>query len=297
MASLERGIADLQPTRGRKASSGTAQGTGPGVVPDDGGSGGGGLDSSVFERVRSRAGEMGASFSHNASRNTVNGDERSTNESRTKEPKLARTTGFVSSLSACSFGGNNYPDVAFDHLPLLPFTDYHRPKRTQRPRGMAREPLDSSPKETVKGSGGSGEGEGQDGNRGEGMEVGRSAVSTSLHADLGRLFLRLCPDLGDFVAPQMAMASKERGAESRQDFGPPGINGGGRRVRVVFVSSGFGNQGTTKRVAGLMRRLPRKWFEVCHRYFGRASRGGEGVQSAVGSFTTRPSPFMYSVYE
>lgn len=151
-------------------------------------------------------------------------------------------------LSTCFFGGLNYPDVAFDDLPLLAYADYYfrRRKRTATDH--------------------------QDGYDAEDRELSAAAAMAtavdgagvtdrvSPYGAIGRLFLGLCPDLGADVAPWLADFAGGAGLAPREDGGRLGEGDG--RVKIVFVSSRFGNHGTTKALAGLMRLLPRDYFEV-----------------------------------
>lgn len=200
---------------------------------------------------------------------------------------------FETPLSTCSFGGLNYPDVAFDALPFLAFAD-HRFTRRKRGGGGGRSSSSSSSfsvhhdddhyDDDERGATGSG------GHRGGGYaeERGGPATPTAgkkvLHGDGGaaaddadtdtaapaapvspyvpiaRLFLRLCPSLGAYVAPWLESYAGSTSLAPRLNGRQLGEEDG--RVRVVFVSSRFGNHGTTKVLAALMRFLPRQHFEV-----------------------------------
>lgn len=194
----------------------------------------------------------------------------------------ASTSGdFETPLSSCSFGALNYPDVAFDSLPLLAFAD-HRCQR--RNRGCLEDDDNSRGSAAGGGGGGSGDGDKDEGvppprgvsggvngdawrnpglaAAGKGLDEdgGDDADSVSLYGPIGRLFSRLCPDLGAFVAPWLDRYGGATSLASEADGGLRGQADG--RVRVVFVSSRFGNHATTKALAALMRLLPRQHFEV-----------------------------------
>lgn len=161
-------------------------------------------------------------------------------------------------LSTCSFGGLNYPDVAFDELPLLAFADHFFRRRqtgVDNDNGRGRHGFEASPspweKLAVNEEGAAGEG--------ELVEEGGEA---SLFGPIGHLFWRLCPDLGEFVAPWLEAFAGPGGLAPRQDGGSRLGKVSDGRVKVAFVSSRFGDHGTTKALAGLMRLLPRDYFEV-----------------------------------
>ncbi|CAM9911034.1 unnamed protein product, partial [Ectocarpus sp. 13 AM-2016] len=184
---------------------------------------------------------------------------------------------FETPLSSCSFGALNYPDVAFDSLPLLAFADHRYPRRNRS--GLA----DS--RRSPAGGGGTGDGDKDEGvppggvsgevdgdawrkpglagrSAGKGLDEngGDDADGVSLYGSIGRLFWRLCPDLGAFVAPWL---DRYGGASSLAPEADGGLRGeADGRVRVAFVSSRFGNHATTKALAALMRLLPRQHFEV-----------------------------------
>ena len=171
---------------------------------------------------------------------------------------------FETPLSSCSFGGLNYPDVAFDNLPLLAFADHRFPRRRQgRFDAAAAAADDDIEKGTAVGIDDEEEGLGKGGDEKEGVlddDEGDDADMVSLYAPVGRLFSRLCPDLGAYVAPWLLPFSGEASLAPGKDGGRLGAADG--RVRVIFVSSRFGNHGTTKALAPLMRLLPRQHFEV-----------------------------------
>ncbi|CAM9752228.1 unnamed protein product, partial [Hapterophycus canaliculatus] len=196
---------------------------------------------------------------------------------------------FQTPLSSCSFGALNYPDVAFDSIPLLAFADYRgrSPGRNHRGSGGGAlgdgddedgddddDESDVTRNDGCAGGAGGGSGGGEDeadaasadpaaasaGRRRGVLGEGVDDAAKSLYGPIGRMFSRLCPDLGAFVAPWLENYS---GATSLA----PGAWGGllgeaDGRVRVVFVSSRFGNHPSTKALAGLMRLLPRQHFEV-----------------------------------
>lgn len=139
----------------------------------------------------------------------------STDASHLERGFLNKRGGFASPgeakpLSACSYGGLNYPEVVLDDLPLMGFADRR-----------------ILPWQAVHG--------------------------VSPYVAVAKLFSRLCPDLGGFVAPGLEAFAGGDGMAPRE---------GDERVSVVFVSSKFWNHGTTKTVAGLIRLLPRDFFEV-----------------------------------
>ncbi|CAM9856117.1 unnamed protein product, partial [Sphacelaria rigidula] len=226
MGALEKGISSFLPPRKRKASNGSEHVRGGGTTP-----------STTAASVKS---------------------------------------GNTGPLFTCSFGELNYPDVAFDDLPLLPFADYYRPNlpailepSSALPGGVSAVDTETFPFEFFSDSDPGVRPGGSVGNR---EDVGSYAdevwghgydddvVETSLHANLASLFLGMCPELGDFVAPRLEAYP---GAEG----GSWGVGGGAgarneRKVKVAFVSSRFGNDGATKRVAALMKLLPREYFEV-----------------------------------
>ncbi|CAM9653671.1 unnamed protein product, partial [Laminaria digitata] len=181
-------------------------------------------------------------------------------------------------LFSCSFGGLNYPDVAFDNLPLLGFADYRVRRRQRRP---------PPPRRFSSDNGGDGDGDYNGGRRegGGGGEATASAAAAAAEAaaeeeeeeeeeavedreddyvspygPIGRLFSRLCPDLGAYVEPWLDKFAGESGLSPRDRRGR--LAGTEGRVKVVFISSRFGNYGPTKALAGLMRLLPRDYFEV-----------------------------------
>ncbi|CAM9525505.1 unnamed protein product [Scytosiphon promiscuus] len=148
-------------------------------------------------------------------------------------------------LSSCSFGALNYPEVAFDSIPLLSFADYRRSPRTRREG----DPTNGGSAATASARSGV-----------EPAGAGAADTTESLYGPIGRLFSRLCPDLGAYVAPWLESYS---GGASLAPYEWGGLLGeADGRVRVVFVSSRFGNHPTTKALAGLMRLLPRQHFEV-----------------------------------
>lgn len=211
-------------------------------------------------------------------------------------------------MFSCSFGGLNYPDVAFDNLPLLGFADYRFRRRRLRWRSSTdrggdvdghgctgRHDSDGGPSPAADelrarfaDNGGRGErGAGRVpeaavsntgmGGGGEREEATASAAAAAAAAEeavgdgevdydvspygpIGRLFARLCPDLGAYVAPWLNNFAGEFGLSPRDSGGR--LAGSEGRVKVVFISSRFGNHGPTKALAGLMRLLPRDYFEV-----------------------------------
>lgn len=155
-------------------------------------------------------------------------------------------------LSTCAFGGLNYPDVAFDELPLLAFADhFYRRRQTGAADGGGRRHgfIEASPLPREK-----------LGAAGVGAELVEGGGEASLFGPIGHLFWRLCPDLGEFVAPGLEAFAGPGGLAPREDG--VGLGEAHRRVRVAFVSSRFGNHAATKALAGLIRLLPRDYFEV-----------------------------------
>lgn len=242
-------------------------------------------------------------------------------------------------VSKCSFGDSNYPEAAFDGVPLLAFADHRSPRSQQRRMGQsapnaaatANAPADartitagSCPTHNAgvyaengalfdasrsgcrsslcndddikngnhpeakcfscndddiihgnypgaKCSGGNmAKSRGSAGNSKE-DEVAATATAgsgvddaddetVSLSGRIGQLFWKLCPRLGGFVAPWVKDFSGEAALAPKEDGGRL-VEGDGR-VKVVFVSSRFGNYGSTKALAGLIHLLPRDYFEV-----------------------------------
>lgn len=178
----------------------------------------------------------------------------------------SRNGDFETPLSSCSFGALNYPDVAFDNLPLLAFADHRFPRRrrgrftdngssaaaTLGHRSTAAAAAESSVDDNHELTRSS---EAAVLGGGEGL-----ADVVSLYGPIGRLFSRLCPDLGAYAAPWLLPYSGGASLAPVANGGRLGAADG--RVRVIFVSSRFGNHGTTKALAPLMRLLPRQYFEV-----------------------------------
>lgn len=191
--------------------------------------------------------------------------------------------GFENTLSTCSFGGLNYPDVAFDGLPLLAFADHRFPRRKGSGRSSSggsdgTDSVDDSERGAAEsGEHGRGYVEGSPAAAAAAAAAGVSvaapttgkvlegegrgdADTVSPYGPIARVFRRLCPDLGAYVAPWLEAYSGGTSLAPSLNGGQLGESDG--RVRVVFVSSRFGNHGTTKVLAALMRFLPRQQFEV-----------------------------------
>lgn len=204
---------------------------------------------------------------------------------------------FETPLSTCSFGGLNYPDVAFDSLPLLAFADHRFPRRKRggcsssaehdtdtgpswHPGGIdgrrSKTHSDDHDKRGATASGEHGDGHVEGSPEALAAAAATAAAPTtrkmlecdeggdddmvSPYGQIARLFRRLCPNLGAYVAPWLDAYSGGASLAPRLNGGQLGEADG--RVRVVFVSSRFGNHGTTKTLAALMRFLPRQHFEV-----------------------------------
>lgn len=292
MGALEKGISSFLPPRKRKVPNRTPDSIQSFASPysceahevmSEAAQCGGNDGGSHAEFERSGGGEFrctgcaGYFDEDRESREASNGSEHVRGGGTTPSTTAASVkSGNTGPLFTCSFGELNYPDVAFDDLPLLPFADYYRPNlpailepSSALPGGVSAVDTETFPFEFFSDSDPGVRPGGSVGNR---EDVGSYAdevwghgydddvVETSLHANLASLFLGMCPELGDFVAPRLEAYP---GAEG----GSWGVGGGAgarneRKVKVAFVSSRFGNDGATKRVAALMKLLPREYFEV-----------------------------------